>query len=286
MSRIIYHLESGHGSPAIYPLNDILETASKDITVVLEGQGADELLGGYISNVQPIYIIELFKKLKFISLFKELMIFKKVYSIKSAFMLFVRGSNIGWVQKIFYKVNGIDDFFQGKLKHYGHIKDYPIEAKGFENNLTKHLFRAHTGGLVNLLHYGDAISMKNSLESRLPFMDYRLVEFVFTLPSSYKVRNGLGKYIHREAMKGVVPDFILNNQIKFGFDSPLVHLFSIDGNKSASSILLSDRCLERGLFNKKVIINALEKQKTKNKNYSRYLFRMLSVELWFREFID
>lgn len=286
LSRIIYHLESGHGSPAIYPLNNILEIASKDITVVLEGQGADELLGGYISNVQPIYIIELFKKLKFISLFKELMIFKKVYSIKSAFMLFVRGSNIGWVQKIFYKVNGIDDFFQGKLKHYRHIKDYPIEAKGFENNLTKHLFRAHTGGLVNLLHYGDAISMKNSLESRLPFMDYRLVEFVFTLPSSYKVRNGLGKYIHREAMKGVVPDFILNNQIKFGFDSPLVHLFSIDGNKSASSILLSDRCLERELFNKKVIINALEKQKTKNKNYSRYLFRMLSVELWFREFID
>ena len=128
--------------------------------------------------------------------------------------------------------------------------------------------------------------MKNSLESRLPFMDYRLVEFVFTLPSSYKVRNGLGKYIHREAMKGVVPDFILNNQIKFGFDSPLVHLFSIDGNKSASSILLSDRCLERELFNKKAIINALEKQKTKNKNYSRYLFRMLNVELWFREFID
>ena len=87
-------------------------------------------------------------------------------------------------------------------------------------------------------------------------------------------------------MKGVVPDFILSNQIKFGFDSPLVHLFSIDGNESASSILLSERCLERELFNKKAIINALEKQKTKNKNYSRYLFRMLSVELWFREFID
>jgi len=128
--------------------------------------------------------------------------------------------------------------------------------------------------------------MKNSLESRLPFMDYRLVEFVFTLPSSYKIRNGLGKHIHREAMKGVVPDFILKNQIKFGFDSPLLHLFSIDGEDSASSILLSDRCLERGLFNKEAIIDALEKQRTNGKNYSRYLFRMLSVELWFREFID
>ena len=73
----------------------------KILQLYWRGQGADELLGGYISNVQPIYIIELFKKLKFISLFKELMIFKKVYSIKSAFMLFVRGSNIGWGPKDF-----------------------------------------------------------------------------------------------------------------------------------------------------------------------------------------
>mgnify|MGYP003705918401 CR=1 FL=1 len=286
LSKIIYHLESGHSSPAIFPLNDILERASKDVTVILEGQGADELLGGYISNTQPLYILELFKKLKLISSIKELIIFTKVYSLKSAFLLFVRGYNIGWVQKMFYKFSGIDGFFQGKIKQYKYIKDHPIEAKGFQNNLTKHLFRAHTGGLVNLLHYGDAVSMKNSLESRLPFMDYRLVEFVFTLPSSYKIRNGLGKHIHREAMKGVVPDFILKNQIKFGFDTPLLHLFSIDGEDSASSILLSDRCLKRGLFNKEAIIDALEKQRTNGKNYSRYLFRMLSVELWFREFID
>ena len=132
-------------------------------------------------------------------------------------MLFVRDSNNGLIQKIFYKFNGIDNFYQGKIKRYKHIKDFPIMAKDFDNNLNKHLFQAHTGGLVNLLHYGDAVSMKNSLESRLPFMDYRLVEFIFTLPSSYKVRHGLGKYIHREAMKGIVPDFILNNPIKEGY---------------------------------------------------------------------
>jgi asparagine synthase (glutamine-hydrolysing) len=286
LSKIIYHMESGHGSPAVFPLNSILETASKEVTVVLEGQGADELLGGYISNVQPVYILELLKKFKFISAFKEFLIFKKVYSVKSAFMLFVRDSNNGLIQKIFYKFNGIENFYQGKIKRYKHIKDFPIIAKDFDNNLNKYLFQAHTGGLVNLLHYGDAVSMKNSLESRLPFMDYRLVEFIFTLPSSYKVRHGLGKYIHREAMKGIVPDFILNNPIKFGFDSPLLHIFSIENKNSASSILLSDRCLQRGLFNKKSIIKALEEQKRKKKNYSRYLYRMLNVELWFREFID
>jgi len=286
LSKIIYHMESGHGSPAIYPLDSILETAARDVTVVLEGQGADELLGGYISNVQPVYIKELLKKLEIRAAFHELWNFKKVYSLKSAFILFIRDSNIAWIQKLYYKFSGINAFYTGKIKRYDHIKDYPKEPRGFYNSLNAHLFKSHTGGLVNLLHYGDAISMKHSLESRLPFMDYRLVEFVFSLPSEFKVQNGVGKYIHREALKGIVPDFILSNQIKFGFDSPLLHLFSKTDVNSCASILLSEKCLNRGLFSEKAIRKALLAQKSGDANFSRYLFRMLNVELWFREFID
>ena len=286
LCKIIYHMESGHGSPAIYPLNSILETASKDVTVVLEGQGADELLGGYISNVQPVYIKELLTKFKLRAAIHELRNFKKVYSLKSAFMLFIRDSNIAWIQKLYYKISGIDAFYTGKIKQYDHMKDSPKEPSSFDNALNAYLFKSHTGGLVNLLHYGDAVSMAHSLESRLPFMDYRLVEFVFTLPSEFKVKNGIGKYIHREAMKDIVPDFILSNTIKFGFDSPLLHLFSETSTNSAANILLSEKCLNRGLFSEKAIRKSLHKQKNENKNYSRYLYRMLSVELWFREFID
>lgn len=286
LSKIIFHMESGHSSPAIYPLDSILERASKDVTVVLEGQGADELLGGYISNVQPIYIKELLKKLKLQAAFHELRNFKKSYSLKSAFMLFIRDSNISWIQKLYYKISGIDAFYTGKIMRYDHIKDYPKEPRSFDNALNAYLFKSHTGGLVNLLHYGDAVSMAHSLESRLPFMDYRLVEFVFTLPSEYKVKNGVGKYIHREAMKGIVPDYILSNPIKFGFDSPLLHLFSETDPNSAASVLLSEKCLNRGLFSENAISQALNKQKKGNGNYSRYLYRMLSIELWFREFID
>lgn len=286
LSNIIYHMESGHGSPAIYPLDSILETASKEVTVVLEGQGADELLGGYISNVQPIYIKELLTKFKLNAAIHELRNFKKVYSLKSAFMLFIRDSNIAWIQKIYYKISGIDAFYSGRIKLYDHIKDYPKEPSSFDNALNAYLFKSHTGGLVNLLHYGDAVSMAHSLESRLPFMDYRLVEFVFTLPSEYKVKNGVGKYIHREAMKGIVPDFILSNPIKFGFDSPLLHLFSKTDLNSAATVLLSEISLNRGLFSKKAIRRAFLEQKQGKGNYSRYLYRMLSVELWFRKFID
>lgn len=284
--KIITHLESGHGSPAVFPLYKILCEATKDVTVILEGQGADELLGGYISSIHPFYVLELLTKFKFGKAINELREFTKVYSAKIAFMLFIRVADISLVNRFFYFITGIENFYIGKLKKYKDIKDVPLRAKGFKSILNKNLYRSHIGGLVNLLHYGDAISMSNSLESRLPFMDYRLIDFVFSLPSDYKIRNGIGKYLHRQSMQGIVPDYIINNPIKFGFESPLAHLFSLDSENTPKSILLSDRCLNRGLFSKKALEKAFDEQKNRKVNHSRFLYRMLSVELWFRAFID
>lgn len=286
LSKIIYHLESGHGSPAVFPLYKILQEAKKDVIVVLEGQGADELMAGYINTSFPIYFIELLKKFQFKTALRELNYFKENYSLKTSFMLAIRQSNFKIVKKLYYKLSGVSNFLINELSQAPSIKDYPNEPKGFNNDLNNHLFKAHSGGLVNLLHYGDAVSMANSLESRLPFMDYRLVEFCFSLPSSFKIKNGYGKYIHREAMKGILPDYILENKLKFGFDSPLAQLFSVEGENSASSILLSESCLNRGIFNQNSIIQALNDLKTGKNDQSRLLYRLLSVELWFRMYID
>jgi asparagine synthase (glutamine-hydrolysing) len=117
-------------------------------------------------------------------------------------------------------------------------------------------------------------------------MDYRLVEFVFTLPFIYKINNGKGKFLHRESMRGIVPADIIDNPIKLGFDSPLYELFTHEGEGTAMSILLSDECSSRGLFSKEFIIKAFKEQMEHKKDRSRFLFRLLSVELWFREFID
>lgn len=286
LQKIIFHLESGHGSPAVFPLDKILNEATKEITVVLEGQGADELLGGYISNVEPVYIKEMIKKLKFKKAFTELKAFTQHYSATSALMLMVRQSDLGLIKKVFYQLSGINSMFSGPIKKFKWIKDYPEEPKGFDTDLNEHLFKAHSGGLENLLHYGDAISMKHSLESRLPFMDYRLVEFAFTLPTKFKVHHGMGKYIHRKAMEGIVPDYILQNKLKFGFDSPLAAIFSDTGPDSARSVLLSEKCLSRGLFSRTELEKCFNKHKEGHANNARLLYRMLNVELWFRNFID
>jgi asparagine synthase (glutamine-hydrolysing) len=286
LKKIIYHMESGHGSPAVFPLYQILKIATKEVTVVLEGQGTDEVLGGYISTVFPVRIIELLKRFEFGKIKKEIKAFSKTYSLKTSFMLFIRQSNFAFAKRLYYSFSNIEKFYVGNIKDYTQIKDYPREPTGFDNLLNKHLYKAHTGGLVNLLHYGDAVSMAHSMESRLPFMDYRLVEFIFTLPSDFKVHEGMGKYLHRIAMKGIVPEYILNNPVKFGFDSPLAHIFANNDEGSAKSILLSDRCLNRQLFSKQALEKAFEDQKKSGNDQSRILYRMLSVELWFREFID
>jgi asparagine synthase (glutamine-hydrolysing) len=286
LKRIIRHLESGHGSPAIFPLDQILREAAKDVTVVLEGQGADELLGGYINDVYPIYLLELIKKFRLSKAFDELAIFKKTYSIKMTVMLFVRQSGLNLLKKLYYRISGIESFFKGKLRNFNEISDYPRRPIGFDDRINAHLYKAHTGILVDLLHYGDAIPMSHSLESRQPFMDYRLVEFVFTLPFTFKIQNGMGKFLHREAMRGIVPEDIINNPVKLGFDSPLSELFTFEGEGTAISILISETCISRGLFSKDAILKAFKEQKEHKKNHSRLLFRLLSVELWFREFID
>ena len=286
LSKLIWHLESGHGSPAIYPLDQVMKRATKDVTVVLEGQGADELLAGYINISAMVYIVELLKKFNFLKALREWKSLIKTYSFKIAIMLFVRQLNYKFINNFFFRMYGVDKLFTGPLKKYKQMNDYPKKQTNFDNTFNYHLYKNHTGGLVNLLHYGDAISMKYSLESRLPFMDYRLIELAFKLPPEFKIKNGVGKYIHRKAMKGILPDFILENKIKFGFDSPLSEILFNEGENSVKSVLFSDRCLNRGLFDKQTLKKMFLKSKTNKINTSRYLYRILCVEIWFREFID
>ena len=285
LSQIIYYLESGHSSYATIPLSKILGYAKKHVTVVLEGQGADELLGGYILNVFPFILYEHLKKGNFAQLIKEFCLFRKNYSVSYSLKLLIRLLNYDWVERLYQKFNKYDKLYGPLLKNYKRIKDYPLTPPKFSEKLNKELFKAHSGGLVNLLHYGDAISMSKSMESRLPYMDVNLIEYVFKLPFAYKVHNGMAKYIHRISMENIVPEYVLKNPLKFGFNTPLSRYFEIVKN-GPISILLSPKCINRGIFNKEGLQNLINQHLKKSKDHSIVLFRLLSVELWFRTFID
>jgi asparagine synthase (glutamine-hydrolysing) len=285
LAHVIYHLESGHGSPATIPISKIMSYAKDYVTVVMEGQGADELLSGYVTNTFPFLIWELFKRGNLTQIRKEFLEYKKTYSLSYSLKLYFRLLNNDNLERAYQRKNGISKTFGPKLKNYTRINDYPYKPEGFNENFNAELYKSHTGVLVNLLHYGDAISMSESIESRLPFMDINLVEFAFKLPYNLKMENGLGKYIQRLAMKNIVPKYILENPIKFGFNTPLSQYFeSLDSD--ANNILLSEKCLNRGIYNGIGLRALINNHINKSQNNSTLLFRLLSVELWFRNFID
>jgi asparagine synthase (glutamine-hydrolysing) len=125
------------------------------------------------------------------------------------------------------------------------------------------------------------------MESRMPFMDYRLVEFAFQLPSSFKINGGVGKYIHREALREIMkdkhPDFF--SPLKIGFHSPMAALFMSDEAGSPVDILLSKRCLDRGFFDERGVRKLIADLR-RGKGHGAFLYRLLGVELWFREWMD
>lgn len=291
LKKIIFHLESGNSSPAVFPLMQVMEKAKDDVTVILEGQGADEMLAGYQQSLFIASVIECIKRFRFVEAYKIIKKSIKVYSFLYSFKLYVRQlSNRFPVFAKFYQWHsGVEEVYTSQLVVKTKMKDYPdSEEPKFDSLINKMLYRQHKGGLVNLLHYGDAISMAHSLESRLPFMDYRLVEFAFRLPWEYKLHGEYGKYIHRQAMKGIVPDTILDETIKFGFNTPISQFFKLKNTLpiKPKDILLSERSLERGLFNRKGLNNLFEEHEKGLKNNSTLLYRLLCVELWFQEFID
>jgi asparagine synthase (glutamine-hydrolysing) len=291
LQKIVYHLESGNSSPAVLPLMQLLDRANDDVTVLLEGQGADELLGGYIVSMFWPSFWDLVKSGRIGEAIASYRMFSRTYTIGYSVKMFVRGltNRFPSISRLHQKIYGIESAFGPALARYTRMSDYPDVANSTAGDHTsRELRRQHAGTLVNLLHYGDAISMANSLESRMPFLDYRLVDFAWTLPSRFKVKLATGKWLQREAMRSYVPDWIVDNKLKYGFTTPIGNQFKkpFPPNLAPTDILLSDRCLRRGLFDKQGLTAMIDAHRSGKRDHGPLLFRMLSTELWFRTFVD
>jgi asparagine synthase (glutamine-hydrolysing) len=191
------------------------------IKVVLDGQGGDELFAGY-RNYYPYFWNELLLNKKYIDFFRE---------VNS------EDGNIGLLAKTFLKNNVVEKlplkFRSGFYKIYN-------EKLAF---LNRDFFMAYRHRLqpepqVNILNRAlcddfllkrlkiflkceDRCSMWHSVESRVPFTDdHRLAEYVFAIPSVYKIRKGVSKYLLRQAMKNFIPEKVYERKDKMGFNTP------------------------------------------------------------------
>jgi asparagine synthase (glutamine-hydrolysing) len=136
--------------------------------------------------------------------------------------------------------------------------------------------------LQALLQVEDRTSMAWGLESRVPLLDYRLIELLASVPPVIKFKNGRLKYLFRQAVHKLVPKTILQRTDKMGFPVPLNQWMKHELHDFVADILLSQRCRQRGIFAPAAIEAAL----FDDQPFSRSLWGALCLELWYEQFID
>jgi asparagine synthase (glutamine-hydrolysing) len=139
--------------------------------------------------------------------------------------------------------------------------------------------------LVELLMKQDQMSMAASIESRVPFLDHKLVEFAATLPDNWKLAGWTTKRVLRASMKGVLPESILNRP-KMGFPVPIGRWTRGRWNDVARDVLLDRRSRERGLIDPPAVDAMLQGHAAGRIDAGDRIWSLLNLELWYRTFID
>ena len=231
-------------------------TKSKNIKVTIDGQGADEQLGGYLHYFHS-----------YIGSSSIFTIFNKMY-----YCFKIPGSRNFVLRGFILKILSI---IIGKKNTESLLKKFGIN---FTFNLNETLAIQFQQSLVNLLYNADRQSMAHSVESRLPFMDYRLVEFLFSVPACYKIHNGWTKYIARMAFDNKLPDEVCWRKDKMGWPVPEEVWFSKDLNKWFNKQLKNN-----SHFLSKVGIS--ENELSYNKKSNKIKVRLLNVSRWYVYFL-
>lgn len=301
--------------PALYTMSKELK---KQITVVLSGEGADEIFAGYGRIFRSAYDFKRIKKLlnnNDISEFNSVLIknLRQKYdldSIKNPYRqidhFIDQYQYIKWDEKKELFSTDLVAFLDNDKRvnepfhsHFSEIENMPADARYpwiFE--------KLHIVGLLNRV---DTTTMATSVEARVPFVDHRLVEFALRMPMHHKLRWNsemarnegsvlnstqiseyldTPKYILKKALEKDLPHEILYRK-KMGFPVPLQRWFGGAFNSYLREILLDEKTRKRGIFNVDYLENALNKHTlASNTKAGIKWWMLLNLELWFRAYID
>jgi len=226
LQSMLYAADSPMLSTSTYAQYRVMKLASENgIKVLLDGQGADELFAGY-SHFDNTYYNELATSFKFITLFREMSlqggVSKSMKNWMHANVRYLMQNLPSGLSKLAYEQSIPDlKYIRPELKNqfkerFGQL-NFP-----FGTNLNT-VLKQCTGGedLQMMFRLEDRMSMNFSVESRLPFSDdLPLIQYALSLPSSFKIKDGIRKSILRQAGKGVLPDAIAARKDKIGFQAP------------------------------------------------------------------
>lgn len=275
---LIRHQEEPFTSLSVFAQWCVMKKArERGVPVLLDGQGGDEVFLGY-ERYYAWFLMSLFKKGKFGKFFRETLRGAKnsklsLPGLAGYFAYF----NFPRIRARYVKRRTQDRLSAKFLKRYSHLersKDFRKIKDVFDLQRTE----IQETQLGHLLKYADRNSMAFAIESRLPFLDYRLVEFALSVPPEFKIKNGWTKNIIREGMKGIIPESIRTRKTKIGFEVPQEKLL-----KSLQPWL--KEASQTGMRSEAYINPRWLRTKIESGDFAGNEFwRALSAELWMREF--
>lgn len=283
--KIIWFQDEPTPVNGIYSQWFLFQEAQKKVRVMLDGQGGDELLGGYHYFFEAYLIDELnrFLENRNQTAFNQ---FQRVYEdirnltgidffprLKRSYFQPPKGEDV--LQEDF-----CDDVYR---RHPPDLRFARQSTDEVNNTLYWALMRT---SLPALLHYEDRNSMAFSVEARLPFLDYRLVEFCFSLPGKWKMQGTTTKRLLREAMGNVLPDELVNRRDKMGFATPMGNWFRSDLFQRIEDLFSSQSFIDRGIMDHKKVLEKFHRHAAGEVDHYWEIWRWMNLEIWFREFID
>lgn len=292
LEEIMWHQEEPYSTLSIFPQWHVMRKAKEaGVKVLLNGQGGDELLGGYHKYYFYLFA-DLLRSLKFPSAAREIALYREknggagvfgpVYGILMSYILpdFLKRIRRRLGREV---PSYLNRDFAGRFG----ADTVPVERK-FRSILNNDLYNAlKISPLPSLLHIDDRSSMAHSIESRAPFLDYRLVEFAFSLGPEYKIHNGMTKYILRSSMKGRLPEKVLSRRDKMGFVTPLDKWFATALKDKVRDIFNSPEFRKRPYFDHDEVMakfDGFSKGDDKSGQYT--IWSWVNLELWLRRFIN
>jgi asparagine synthase (glutamine-hydrolysing) len=303
LPRLLWHEDEPIAHQSSVPLYFVSALARRHVTVVLTGEGSDELLAGYgryprirwnwrVGTVYERIVPEglrrfvadrlvasapgpigRYSRRSFLAMGRtpEAMFFDNFAAVRlddqqrllacSRRAAATPASAFGESAGYFYRMGGAATFLSRVL--YADIKTY----------------------LVELLMKQDQMSMAASVESRVPFLDHKLVEFAARLPDEWKLSGWTTKRVLREAMRGRLPRVILTRR-KLGFPVPFARWMRGSWNNVARDVLLDRRSRERGVLDPAGVDRLLREHLGGRRDCGDQIWSLLNLELWYRTFID
>ncbi len=305
LPQLVWHEDEPLAHPSSVALYFVSRLAARHVKVVLTGEGSDETLAGYERYRKTIY------NLSFGARYHQFTTERMRRAIYSPFAGLSPGSRVRQklsrtflhlapdIESLYFDNFAVftRDMQRGLLT--GETKErigpegldpYREMRRYFDRNagdtlLSRMLYADTKTYLHELLMKQDQMSMAASIESRVPFLDHKLVEFTAHLPERLKLRRGwTTKYILRRSMKNILPEQILKRS-KMGFPVPVGAWFRGAYKGIVDEYVLGERALSRGLFDADFVRRLVARHQAGEKHAER-LWSLVNFEMWLRRFID